>query len=351
MDQTKNIAAICERLREVCTPESIRLRIEVLQSNLSHPEYVRGPEFQIKQEYAATSWGKRYFDNIFLFGTEPSRRTSVYCDGRKFAHVEYPVASGEPTRQGSISIDKSDWIERRYSVVDAPEVIRLNHVGLEPLNEALPKAVVMPDGLVIGRRCDVFHFKKVGPPDRPHSLVYFLDKATAVPLKVSAYDDPDHIQGQAPNWVWEAKTLDHVSGRHFLPLSSVYRHYSRLDAGGGRLETKIDEVQAIRIVQAEFDISIPESTFWPVPQPGVSVIDTTRPLKIPLGYDTIPEIDVAMRADMLVKDAAFMTRAGAILSVTVFLIAFVVWRQSRWKRRRSLMRESAVPRLRNSGAG
>ena len=57
------------------------------------------------------------------------------------------------------------------------------------------------------------------------------------------------------------------------------------------------------------------------------------------------------RADMLVKDAAFMTRAGAILSVTVFLIAFVVWRQSRWKRRRSLMRESAVPRLRNSGAG
>jgi hypothetical protein len=60
---------------------------------------------------------------------------------------------------------------------------------------------------------------------------------------------------------------------------------------------------------------------------------------------------VAIRADTLVKDAAFMTRAGVILSVTVFLIAFVVWSHSRRKRRRLLVRTSAGTRLRNSRAG
>ncbi len=330
MDHTNDIAAICKRLLDVCEPTSIHIRIEIVQSDLL-PNHVMGPEYPIKQEYAATSSGQRFFDDIFMPGSEPSRRMTVYSDHRKFAHVSYAPASGEPTRQLNVYIDKHEVVERWDFFVHAPEVIRLHYVGLEPLYEALPKAEAMPDGKVIGRSCDVFHFEKVGPPERPQSLVYFLDKATAVPLKVSAYTDPDHVRKEAPNWVWEAKTLDQISRRHFLPLSSAYTTHIRHDAGGGKVEMEVDLVQAIRIVQAEFDASMPASTFWPVPRPGVPVIDATanRIPKLPPGFDTTPEVGVPIRVGVLVRDTTFMGWAGAILGVLVFLVAFLFRRRAR----------------------
>ena len=331
MEQTKDIAAICERLLGVCAPKSIRIRVEVLQSNLEGSGDKRVAEFPIKQEYSATSSGQRYFDDVFMPLTEPSRRTTVYSDGHKFAHVWYVQASGEPTRQSSISFNKNDLVEKRDFFVHAPEVVRLNHVGLEPLYEALPRAVVLADGEVIGRSCDVFHFEKVGRPDAPQSLVYFLDKSTAVPLKVSAYENVARLQDQAPSWVWVAKSLDPVSGGHFLPLSSIYTSYLRHGACD-KSEGKIDLVQAIRIVLAEFDTPIPASTFWPVPQPGVPITDMTlvRPTTVSGVSATVPEIGAPIRADTLADKSAFFIRSGVILSAIIaFLIAFVLWRRSR----------------------
>ncbi len=190
MEKAKDIAGICERLLDSCNPKSIRIRVEILQSNLT--DRGRTPEFPLKQEWVATTSGQRYFDDWFMSPDEPFQHRSVYSDSRRFAHVW--CQQQDPARQALISINKEVLVEKRDFFLDAPWPIRVTHVGLAPLTEALPAAEVLPDGEVIGRGCDVFHFQKAGLPSRPQSLVYFLDKATSFPLKVEAYENPERLR-------------------------------------------------------------------------------------------------------------------------------------------------------------
>lgn len=137
---------------------------------------------------------------------------------------------------------------------------------------------------------------------------------------------------QTPNWVWEAKTLDRISGQHFLPLSSVYSAYFlQTGAGGAKLEWKLDVFQSIRIVHAEFDTAIPSTTFWPIPQAGVTIQDMTarRPLA-PRRPDTDTETTQTTEpilAAPLYNDSTVMTAAGITLSLAVLLIG--IWLKQR----------------------
>jgi len=328
MAEAKYIAAICERLLEVVSPTSLRIRLEILQSN--ETDHGRYPDFPLKQEWASTSAGLRYFDTWYMPPTEPFIHRSVYSDGHRFAHVWYQQDA--PARQAQVSIDKYELVEKRDFFLDAPWPIRATHVGIVPLHEALPTAEVLQDGDVIGRGCDVFHFKNAGLPSRPQSLVSFLDKATSFPLKIAAYKNPDHIRDQKPNWVWEATTFDRVSGKHFLPLSSIYSSY--FYSGGLNSEPKLDLFQSIRIVSAEFDTAIPAGTFWPVVEQGVSVSDATKPLHTavrdaPSTTSQTSRTGDPIRAEEPQVNSALLTATGLGLSLTVILIAVVLWKRSR----------------------
>ena len=174
-------------------PKSIRIQLEIRQTTDTGEG--KAFEFPIKQEWAATSSGQRYFDDWFMPPSDMAfDHRSVYSDGHKFAHVWF--LQQDPTRQYEISYNRDELLERRDFFVDAPQPIKFTHVGLIPLHEALPTAEIMPAAEVIGRGCDVFHFSKAGKPSDPASLVYYLDAETAYPLKVVIYHNLDRFRAE-----------------------------------------------------------------------------------------------------------------------------------------------------------
>ncbi len=328
MAEFKDIAAICERLHEVCAPKSLRIRVEVLQSN--ETDHGRCPEFPLKQEWATTSAGLRYFDEWFMPTIEPFGHSSVYSDGHRFANVSYQRQ--DAAHELEVNINKYELVEKRDFFLNAPWPIRVSYVGIVPLHEALPTAEVMPDAEVIHRGCDVFHFKNAGLPSQPQSLVYFLDRATSFPLKVAAYANADRIREQKPNWVWEAKSFDRVSAQHFLPLSSSYATYSY--SAVPKSESTLGVFQSIKIVQAEFDIAISPSVFWPVLEPGVRVIDMTKHQsaaapRAGVTSSQTSQTGAPIRAEVPRNDSAFSTATGIGLSAAVILVAALLWKRSR----------------------
>src|SRR6185312_13753391 len=82
-------------------------------------------------------------------------------------------------------------------------------------------------------------------------------------------------------WRWRAGTLDTAGSFHF-PKKSTLINY-RLDNHGEKREISSGEF-TVTDVQVGHDY--PASTFWPVYQPGVQVIDTVIAKKI---YQFHPE--------------------------------------------------------------
>ncbi len=207
------ILQIIEKLLPEANPESISLRVKIDQSAVRSMGSESGPG-TIEQTYIQTADGQRVFEEWIA-----THHKASYCDGEKCADVEF--SREEPDRPVTISIDHDFSFDGTFGFRTAPEPFRFYHVGLKPLPEALPAAERLADTEVIGRSCHVFHFPDVGLPGQEQSLVYALDRETAVPLRVVAYANPGRIRDELPSWTWEAKTLDRV-GDHHYPLSSLY---------------------------------------------------------------------------------------------------------------------------------
>ena len=329
MREATDVAAICECLLDVCTPKSIRIRVEIQQTTKVPGEVF---EFPIKQEWAATSSGQRYFDDWFM--APPGKafeHRAVYCDGHRFAHVW--LQEQDPARQSEVSFNKDELMEKRDFFLDAPMPIKVTHVGLIPLYEALPSAEIMPEGEVIGRACDVFHFKSAGKPSNPASIVYYLDKETSYPLKVVFYNNLERFRARRPGSLWEAKTFDRVSGRHFLPLSSVFTS-PPIDPGGDQSESKLRIYQSIRIVHAEFDAAIPSTRLLARPPARRGVHRqhlASFGIQAGSGFDD-PQDRASRRSDFRRRagnSSALLTVSGVVLSAAVLVVAFLLWKRGR----------------------
>ena len=175
--------------------------------------------------------------------------------------------------------------------------------------------------------------RRLACPLIPSRLSTFWTKKHRIPSE-SSHTRTLTAFAQTPNWVWEAKTFDRVSGKHFLPLSSVYSAYQPVELGGGKSESRLGVQQTIRIVHAEFDAAIPTSTFWPVPQPGMGFIDMTsrRSPSIPVSNITIPKTEQAtnpIRADLPRSSGTLLAVIGVGFSMTILVAAFLVWKRAR----------------------
>ena len=126
---------------------------------------------------------------------------------------------------------------------------------------------------MIGRTCDNFHFKEVGPVGKQQSLVYSLDQQTSIPLRVAAFSGPEQLKNHVPNWVWEAKTLDVVSGRHIV-RSSTYSSFGVRKTEAGHWVSDLKMCRMIEVNEVTFDKPIEHAAFWPIFQPGVQVMDS-----------------------------------------------------------------------------
>ena len=259
---------IIENVIHETVPRTIQLRVAVAQRELDAPGGEAGLTLELL--YFETERGERYFDDRTIeAGNHVTHHTS-YCDGAKCANVRY--MPDDPERQQMVSISHDFMIESKTGYRDAPEPFRYDHVALMPLHEALPAAEPMGQDRVIDRTCNVFHFKDAGLPGHKQSLVYSLDEATSVPLKVAAYRNPEQIREHVPNWVWEATTLDTISGRHY-PRKSKYTSFRVTQDDAGHWVSKPHLSNTIETSEIAFDAAIPKTAFWPTIQPGVNVFD------------------------------------------------------------------------------
>ncbi len=198
------------------------------------------------------------------------KRTSKkagYADGDRFFKVESESRDG-PLRQTQVAILPGFLHEQQLGLVDRPIPLQMCwYVGLKPIYEALPGGEPLGEGEALGRSTDLYRFR-VTSLDRAHDLVYSLDRATSVPLKVEKFADAAARDRGETEWVWEALSLDEVQSYH-LPLRSRERVYKH----GPEVRAKPVMTIDFDVTQLEFDREFPASTFTPVLEPGVPVAD------------------------------------------------------------------------------
>ncbi len=163
------------------------------------------------------------------------------------------------------------------------------------------------------------------------SLVYCLDQETCAPLKVAAYSGAEQVRDKTPNWVWEATSLDNVSGRHFV-RSSKYASFRVTKLETGRWASEPDLTQTIRVEEISFDSAVPRATFWPAIQPGVLVLDAIakRRYQTPGGAPPAPEAaSSGSPVRVAPKSGSWLPGVGVFLSLAVLGTAALLW----WRRR------------------
>ena len=324
-----SLSRIIEKVVHETVPRTIQLRVSAAQKQFdaSHGE----SSCTLEQTYLETARGERHFDERLISPKGPGSHSDSYCDGAKCANVRY--MPDDPERQQMVGISHDFMIESKTGYRDAPTPFRFYHVGLTPLHEALPNAEPMGQERVINRTCNVFHFKEVGLPGHEQSLVYWLDEATSVPLKIAAYRNPEQIREHVPNWVWEATTLDTISGRHY-PRKSKYTSFRVTKDDAGHWAPKPHLSRTIETSEITFDDDIPKTAFWPTIQPGVQVFDAVakkrkhyqtpgEPPAQQATSTTAPPIRVAP------ESGSWLPGIGVALSLAVLGVAAILWMRSR----------------------
>lgn len=278
------------------------------------------------EHYIETAVGQRYCDDRLRLGDKVVGRSAHFGNGSRFANVTY--YDQDTSLQKVVEYRRSYWKEETGSRKEIPGPIRFLYVGHEPLNKSLPKAEYLGKGKVIDRECEVFLFAKV-PWLVPQDQVYSLDAATGIPLKVESFQDRSAREQNQPMWVWTAESLDKVKG-HYVTMKASQISY------GADHEPQLIWEQSVESVA--FNRDYPATTFWPTPDPGVTLMDSTK--------GTITEAPGVKKAPPAAKSgtASTTTPAQAIppsdwtsytspvmlgLGVAILIGAVLIW----WRRR------------------
>ncbi len=323
-----SMSGIIEKVVRETMPRTVRMRVSISQSARQLAGAGGSSPLSIEQTYFETDRGERFFDERIVVPHRPVSHSSSYCDGKKCANVSFSI--GDPDKQHLITIGYDFKTESMFGFRDAPSPLRFYHVGLVPLHEALAKAERAGREGVMGRTCDDFVFKDVGPPGMKQYLVYSLDQDTRVPLKIAAYSGAEQVTDDVPNWVLEATSLDTVSGRHFA-RSSKYSCFRVTKTNGGRWISEPDLSQTIQVQEISFDTAIPKAAFWPAVQPGVHVLDAVAKRKYITPGGSPPAQGTAGTGTPIrvgPEPGSWLPGVGMVLSLAVLAVAAVLW----WRR-------------------
>ena len=314
-------------------PDAIRLRVVVDQSARKVLKANSRP-IRTEQMYEETSSGQRFFDEKNSIDGSIFLHKTAYCDGQKCAGVAYDAK--EQTRPKTFGISNTFMDDAHWGFPSKPDPVRLYSVGMTPLPQALATAERMGVADVMGRRCDVFRFKDVGPAGRGQTLVYSLDRVTALPLRVASYSKPALLDADKPSWTWEATKLKEVAGRH-IAAESTYHGFVVKEAEPGKWTSALDVTKSIHVAEIAFDEELPASHFWPTFPPGVMVLDQIagKTYQVPSeGRDAIAPVEATaqvgtpIRADASSGGGPLMW-AGIGLSLAVLAVAGVLWKRAR----------------------
>jgi hypothetical protein len=327
----ESLPKMLEKVIAATRPDSIRVVVDTSQSRPALMAVFSKEVLQLEHRYLETKDGRRTYDQVLTIPGKAVSHTAYFCDGSQCASVEYD--KNAPQRQMRISIVNEFGHEGRFGYSEAPEPLKYYRVGLTPLHEALPGAEFVRIEQVIGRDCDVYHFREVaGQAGKTQSLIYALDRETGIPLRVSAYPHPEQIEQATPNWVWEAKTVDRDGGGP-IARTSTYASYKLTRGDDGRWSSSPNLFQDIRVEEVEFNGAVAKSSFWPTLQPGVSVFDSIKKAsyEVPGGTKTqepVAPVGPPIRATP--DDWGYWpTGLGVGLSLTILAVALAVHLKSR----------------------
>jgi hypothetical protein len=252
----KHLAWEFETLKSV----EVRTRFDIVPAKVNPQQ---PPAYDaVEDHYIETAIGQRKCDSRYLKSDKVVNRLTHYSDGTKCADVNY--SKDDLEHHELVVIKRQYFMEDRGERMERPEPLRLLYVGREPLAKALPKATYLGEDQVLNRACDRFLFAQVRW-EIPQDHVYYLDKATSIPLKVESYKDQATRDAKKPLWIWTAESLDKVQ-EHFVPLKSRMTAYGE--------ESEPTYTWNYHVQSIEFDKDFPPSMFWPTIPPGVTVMDT-----------------------------------------------------------------------------
>ncbi len=280
----------------------------------------------IVEHYIETAAGQKFYDFRGMKGDAITYRSTHFGDGAKFTDINYDSKNIES--QQLVYVKREFWMEEGSDRRQLPKPLLFLYVGRVPLYKALPKAEYLGKGEVIGRECNLFLFPQVRwfvTLDQ----VFYLDQATSVPLKVEAFRDQASREKKEPLWVWTAQSLDKVQG-HFVPLKSTQTSYLK----DGSPETTWD----FHVESIEFDKEYPASTFTPVFQPGVTVLDgfTNKTYEAPGVKKAVvnpPKATATTGQPIQAIPPRDWSASAPILSLglgaVILIVAGLLWRRSR----------------------
>ena len=218
----------------------------------------------IIEHYVESRGGQRFSDTQFMKGDTVSMRIANYCDGSKSASVNF--RTNDSNLQQSVIIKRDFANEDQFGKSSRPQPIQFFYVGRTPLHEALPKSTYFGPDRVNGRECQSFLFKNVQYTVGTQDQVYCLDATSGTPIKVVSYSDEASRTKDTPLWTWTCDKLETKQG-HEIPVVSTTNEYK---ADGKTL----GGTHRYTLESSTFDQDYPVTTFWPVIQPGVPVLDS-----------------------------------------------------------------------------
>jgi len=265
----------------------------------------------------------KYYGAEYKDGDKLYMRTENYQNGPKSAFVSFDDI--DPNIQTSIVIKRDFGREDQSDRVERPKPLLYWYVGRTPLHQAIDKAEYGGKSKVGDREAHAFIFKNV-KWFRTQDHVFYIDAASHIPIKVTAYSTAEDRAADRPVWVWSAFKVEEIQGRK-IPVISEMVDY---DAPGGPISSTLKcEVQSIK-----FNEVYPASTFWPKEQPGVSVLDALAgKISSTPGVNPARELHFSEGAGVVATQGPDMVAAASWVSVGLGLSVLLVAGAVLWRRR------------------
>jgi hypothetical protein len=291
------------------------------------PELVNRPLYtHTDSTYIETAAGDRFLETIGVLPDGAKIRRSSYFHNGRAAAVTYDPK--DSTVEEHVSISRTFHRENLPGANGRPVPLSYFYVDKVPLYEALPKAEYLGEETGKFGLCDKYLFKDVKIVAALQDRVYYLDRATSLPVQVDALGTSGESKGQSL-FSWTATKVETIQGHPFA-TKSLTTMYKSGEQSKAVLSTISEDVLSLR-----YDADLSSVAFWPTIDPGVRVSDQIAhettvtpgkpkvdPVKAATSGTTTPVVAEPPR-----DWTSVLSYGGIGLGAAVLVAAFLIWRR------------------------
>jgi hypothetical protein len=303
------------------------MEIEVQEHNDNDPFLnAEFTSYDSTHRYIETAAGYRAYTETTT--PEPSRITHVqarYTDGKRSAKFDLRDTN-DPER--SQVIIRRVFGREESGCIDVPQPLVYFYVGLEPLHKALARSEYLGTSRHLDRDCDMFLFRDLRFYNTSYDYVYWLDRATSIPLKVRGYTSSQMREADVPQMEWSAETIEKIGGRWFPTKSSCTSWTGKAPNPAQKIASSRLQVKSL-----VFDKTYDKAEFWPAINEHTTVFDeigktSQFPRKKGLEKVKTQTISDPIRAIDPEPGWPMMSGAAILLGITSILVAAILRRRA-----------------------